>query len=77
MITGSRSMSEGRKTFSKCIVYLPTRAQCPTGGGQAEELLFRGYPEVVDADLVGPIASYMQGFAGCDAHVARWTNRRS
>src|ERR1700716_2128319 len=32
-------------------VRVPSRAQCPTGGGQVEELLFRGHPEVVDADL--------------------------
>ena len=30
---------------------LPSRAQRPAGGGQVEELVFRGHREVVDADL--------------------------
>src|ERR1700738_3918622 len=39
-----------RSRPSTRTVRVPSRAQCPTGGGQ-EGLLFRGHPEVVDADL--------------------------
>jgi len=39
------------KPTSARTVRVPSWAQCPTGGGRGGALLYRGHPEVVDADL--------------------------